>query len=207
MQANFKLTLEELTPDFLEQLKVLFSGNANTGVQIVVNPQLTPDATSTLEVMNEDLFWELIATLDWGQEDVEEVSTAIIDVLSKKSLADIYQFEEILADKLYQLDGQKYAENIGEHAYQDGEYFSSDHFLYARCWVVACGKTFYQSVLSNPSQMPKDSTFEPLLYIAEKAYELKTAKTDYAYFPQKSYETYSNKEAWGREKEKETVVL
>ncbi len=37
MQASFTLKLEELTPDFLEQLKVLFS-DANTEVWIEVNP-------------------------------------------------------------------------------------------------------------------------------------------------------------------------
>ncbi len=211
MQASFTLKLEELTPDFLEQLKVLFS-DANTGVQIEVNPSVVADKASTaaLEVMNEELFWKLMRKLDWQQDStdavVAPVIAPVIAALAKRSLADIYQFEEILANKLYQLDGLEYAQEMGEQAYREGTYFSVDYFLYARCWVVASGKTAFEQVLADPSQMPKDSDFEALLYVAEKAYELKTGKSDYHYLPQKSYETYSNYKAWGKE-EPTTLIL
>jgi len=205
MQASFKLKLEELTPDFLAQLKVLFS-DSNTGISIEVNPTAIADRATALEVMNEELFWELVGKLDWQQDSTDEVVAPLIEALSKRSLADIYQFEEILADKLYQLDGLEYAQELGEHAYREGTYFSGDYFLYARCYVVACGFLVFQEVLTTPSKMPKDSDFEALLYVAEKAYELKTGKTDYSYFPQKSYETYSNYTAWGKE-EPTTLIL
>lgn len=207
MQASFKLKLEELTPDFLEQLKVLFS-DGNMGVEIEVHPLSDSDATqiSPLELMNEELFWKLMAELKEEKTDMDAVIAPLIEALSKRSLADIYQFEEILADKLYQLDGKKYAEQMGEYAYQEGKHFSVDFFLYARCWVVASGKTAFQQTLTDPSKMPRNSDFEALLYVAEKAYELKTGKSDYSYFPQKSYETYSNAVAWSRE-EPSTLIL
>lgn len=205
MQASFKLKLEELTPDFLEQLKVLFS-DSETGISIEVNPTVIADRATALEVMNEELFWELVGKLDWQQDSTDEVVAPLIEALSKRSLADIYQFEEILANKLYQLDGLEYAKELGEHAYREGTYFSVDYFLYARCYVVACGFAVFQEVLTDPSKMPKDSDFETLLYVAEKAYQLKTGKSDYSYLPQKSYETYSNYTAWGKE-EPTTLIL
>ncbi len=207
MQASFTLKLEELTPDFLEQLKGLFS-DAKTGVHIEVNSSVLVPAVASLEVMNEDLFWHLIGKLEGEKETREEVIAPLIAALSKRSLADIYQFEEILTDKLFQLDSKQYAEQIGESAYQEGKYFSVDSFLYARCTVVACGKVLFHQVLTNPQKMPKDAELEALLYVAEKAYELKTGKTDYSYFPQKSYETYSNHIAWGKTEENaETLTL
>ena len=207
MQASFKLKLEELTPDFLEQLKVLFS-DSDMGISIEVNPTIVADNVSTtaLQVMNEELFWQLIEKLDWQQDSTDEVIAPVVAALAKRSLADIYQFEEILANKLYQLDGLDYAQELGEQAYREGTYFSVDYFLYARSYVVACGFAVFQEVLTDPSKMPKDSDFEALLYVAEKAYQLKTGKSDYSYFPQKSYETYSNYIAWGRE-EPTTLIL
>ena len=73
---------------------------------------------------------------------------------------------------------------------------SSDLFLYARCCAVANGKDFYQEVLSDPAKMPKDLTFEALLYLAEKAYRRKTGKRlDRA--PAYIYETFFNPAGWG----------
>lgn len=205
MQASFKLKLEELTPDFLEQLKVLFS-DSDTGISIEVNPTVATENVAALQVMNEELFWELIEKLDWQQDSADEVIAPVVTALAERSLADIYQFEEILANKLYQLDGLEYAQELGEQAYQEDTYFSVDYFLYARSYVVACGFAIFHEVLNAPSKMPKDSDFEALLYVAEKAYQLKTGKSDYSYFPQKSYETYSNYKAWGRE-EPTTLIL
>ncbi len=158
--------------------------------------------------MREDLFWELMGKFDWKTDSTDEVVQLVVEALAQRSLAEIDQCEEMLANKLYQLDGLEYAQEIGEQAYQEGTYFSGDYFLYARCWVIAAGKSLFQQVLSDASKMPKDSDFEALLYVAEKAYELKTGKTDYNYLPQKNYETYSNKKAWGKtEEETETLVL
>ena len=74
-------------------------------------------------------------------------------------------------------------------------YLSVDDFLYTRCAVVVNGKDFYQNVLNNPSEMPKDLTFEPLLYVALNAYKRKTGN-EFMFIPVHNYETYSNKEGW-----------
>ena len=74
-------------------------------------------------------------------------------------------------------------------------YLSVDDFLYTRCAVVVNGKDFYQNVLNNPLEMPKDLTFEPLLYMTLHAYKRKTGK-EFMFVPAHNYETYSNKEGW-----------
>ena len=89
----------------------------------------------------------------------------------------VYLFQDILSEKLYKLDTKNHALNIGEDSWLTDKYFSVDNFLYARCCVIANGQEAFEVVLNNPSEMPKDLTFEPLLSLAAKTYEFKTKKT------------------------------
>lgn len=147
----------------------------------------------------EDFFWAVVDTLDWSKgEDNESILKPAIHKLSEESLANIFQFDEILSEKLYRLDGKKYAEQLGTYAYQEGEHFSADHFLGVRCCVVANGRQFYESVLEAPTKIPKEHTFESLIYLAQKAYELKTRNEDYNYVPSYCIETFCNPEGWGK---------
>jgi len=56
------------------------------------------------------------------------------------SVRHIFEFADLLSEKLYALDGRKYALQLGEDAWSPDRYFSVDNFLYARCCVVANGK-------------------------------------------------------------------
>ncbi len=105
------------------------------------------------------------------------------------------QFDDILSEKLYLLDGIEYARNTGESAWKPGKYMSVDGFLYDRCCVVANGKAFYEQVLKDPAQMPKDLSFGALLRVAHEAFKRKTGK-NLDYVPAFNYETYSNEEGW-----------
>ncbi len=148
--------------------------------------------------MGEIRFWEIIKLLDWSKSGNDNAVTApAISKLAEYSLDDVYKFEEILSEKLYSLDCRKYAENIGEESYRDNAYFSVDYFLYIRACVIANGKEYYETVLNAPHEMPKDIDFEPLLYIAQKAYSRKTGSNNFAYMPSYSYETFSNSIGWG----------
>lgn len=49
----------------------------------------------------------------------------------------IYQFEDKLSEKLYQLDQKVFAEQGNENGYRSDSHFSVDIFLYSRCCVVA----------------------------------------------------------------------
>lgn len=147
--------------------------------------------------MTENEFWSIIGMLDWDESgDDEAVVEPVVDCLSKKSNEEIFQFEELLSQKLHALDTKAHAKEIGEDAYiNDKEYFSVDGFLYSRCVVVANGKELFQHILDNPKEFPKDMEFEAILYVAQDAYEHKNNK-EWGYVSSTDYETYKNTSGW-----------
>ena len=149
------------------------------------------------EILTEDVFWKIIELLDWEKEGKdEEVIEPVVAHLSNLPVEVIYQFQDMLSEKLYQLDTRAHAENSGDNAYHPNTHFSVDLFLYDRCCVLANGRDFFEKVLADPCLMPKDLSFEPLLYVAANAYERKTGKTMDDYLPACSYETFSNEAGW-----------
>ncbi len=136
--------------------------------------------------LDENKFWELIALFKNKDFDNE----ALIQSLAVMPLKATAQFEEILAQKLYLIDGKKYAAAF----YKDA--ISVDGFLYWRCGVVAQGRDFFENFLANPAPIKNILPCESILYIAEKAYKLKTDLPVFDYIPTHSYETYSNKDNW-----------
>ena len=147
--------------------------------------------------MNDERFWQLIARLDWSHEgDDEKVVAPVIDALAAMPPSEIVDFERIMTEKLYALDGRVWARESGESIWwEEPDHLSTDAFLYARCVVVVNGGDFYEAVLADPSQMPKDMEFESLLYIALKAYERATGKHFDDHRSQR-YETFMNEGGW-----------
>ena len=143
--------------------------------------------------MDENKFWKIIEQFDWDNTgDDDAVLAPAYKILIKLDASEIIEFEEILAEKLYDLDRR----DIAKVCYNgDDEHFSGDDFLYSRCVVVANGKEFFDEVISNPSSMPTDMEFEALLYLGPEAYEEKTGD-EYLHTTKFSYETLSNAEGW-----------
>jgi hypothetical protein len=148
--------------------------------------------------MSEEQFWAIIETkLDWSREgDDEGVIAPAIAVLARMNVEEIEGFASILAEKLYALDTDRHAREIGEFAYDgpDGG-FSVDWFLYTRCCALANGRCYYEAVLSDPTKMPKDMEFEALITIAPAAYEQKTGEA-FDFDTPLSFETFSNEAGW-----------
>ncbi|SFU67479.1 Protein of unknown function [Pustulibacterium marinum] len=148
------------------------------------------------KMLDDNMFWEVIEKIDWTKDDDQERMEPAIDFLAKKKVSEIKQFQESLAYKLYLLDTKEHAQNIGEDSFKDeSSNFSVDYFLYVRCCVIANGQEYFESVLKNPKDMPKDKDFEPLLYIAEEAYEKRMNK-ELEYETGCDYETFSNYKGW-----------
>ena len=146
--------------------------------------------------MSDEVFWRLIRLFDWKKQgDDDEVIESAVAALAQMRVDSIEQFADILAEKLYCLDTLAHAREIGEGAYQPGQHFSVDWFLYARCAVVANGREFYDSVVADPQQMPKDVEFESLLSVAPTAHERRT-KLEFDHETPLSYETFSNRDGW-----------
>jgi hypothetical protein len=139
--------------------------------------------------LTEEGFWKLIRLLRWESTESEEILEPLEAELRKLKNADLLEFEEILAEKLYALDGERFADAAGEAGKSD------DAFLYARCYVVARGDAFYNLVLSDPSKFPPDVDLEPILYVVEQAYSEKTGES-FDHTTHYSYESGSNKAGW-----------
>jgi hypothetical protein len=141
-----------------------------------------------------DDFWKLIGHIDHDaleRGDEDAAAEPLGSALQRLSDQELFAFEEQLAQALYALDGRKYADESGESRGSD------DGFLYARCYVVGCGKANYEAVLAEPALMPKttDGWFEGLLTVAEKAFKQRGGG-EWTFLPSVSHETGSNEEMW-----------
>jgi Protein of unknown function (DUF4240) len=188
MTTVLNFPLQQAHPEIIRDLQERFP-SANLRVEVRNN-------MAHNNILTEQRFWDIIHLFDWTDaEDDDRVLAPAIAALSESPVHHIYLFSDMLATKLFSLDGQIFAENIGDDAYTPDTYFSVDNFLYARCCVIANGQDFYESVLKNPTLMPKDLTFESLLSLPAKAYAKKTGKS-FNYLPTTSIETYANKLGW-----------
>lgn len=182
MPATFKIAIDKLDEQLIQELKEKYNG---AELEITIRRQ------EEASLLSEDEFWSLIELLDWKKEEDVAITAPLIQALAALPISKIYGFQERLAEKLYALDQEKFARQFPEYPGR----LSVDGFLYDRLCVVANGKAKYEEVLNDPKQMPTNFSFEPLLYVAEKAYQMKTGK-QMEYMPTVSYETYSNKDGW-----------
>ena len=147
--------------------------------------------------MHETNFWRLIGLIDVDALDNGNEDRAIHplhEALVKKSEEDLFAFEEQLALHLYAIDGEVYADNAGDSGGSD------DGFLYARCYVVAKGREFFETVKSDPTLMPKsiEQWCERLLYAHRDAWARVTQRdsSEWPFFSSVSYESGSNSDLW-----------
>lgn len=162
----------------------------------IASPSSTEKVNWAKATMEETLFWKLIGMFRWKKTgDDDAVIEPAVATLAKMEIAEILKFADILAEKLYQLDTQAFAENMGADAYRPGKHFSVDLFLYARCVVVANGPDYFAHVLSDPKNFPKDMDFEGLLSVVPYAYERKTGD-EFVHDSPHCYETFSNRAGW-----------
>lgn len=146
-------------------------------------------------IMDEALFWEILASFNWKRVgDDEAVMRPAEKKLASLSVNDIFAFDEMLAEKLYQVDGEQYAAAC--YPGEDIKRISADSFLYDRCSVLLNGRAFYEAVVADPTKWPVGMEFESLLYLAERAYARKTKSEEYPYSTTCSFETGSNKAGW-----------
>ena len=183
MNTRISVPLSKVDEKFIEELKKQNPGHIRLDIQLV-DMDAIPNFT-------EDDFWSIIDLLDWNAEDEEEqVLAPAMTALAQHPVSHIYLFEDLLAEKLFQLDTKAHA----AAAYPDG-HLSEDGFLYVRAAVVASGRKRFEAVLNDPSQMSAEEDFEPLLSLAALAFRQKTG-SEFDYLPPVSYETYANKEGW-----------
>jgi hypothetical protein len=168
---------------------------------------VTDDAPTATGALTENRFWEIISRLDWRKADDGDILAPAVQTLSGHTEEEIRDFSELLARKLYELDGERFARELAPEDAWPNKGFSADVFLYTRCCVVANGTEFFDQVLADPTLMPKGFTFEALLYLPHEAWKLKTGHDDYFQYTTYWYETFSNPTGWpGRTPLKDRVT-
>lgn len=115
-----------------------------SGIKVIVT--FLEEKVPTEVRFTESDFWNVVSKINWDATDTREQIRPCINALTEFAPEDIIQFEEILAEKLYQLDGKKFALTLGEFSFEEGKHFSQDLFLYIRCYAVAKGK---EGIFSN----------------------------------------------------------
>lgn len=147
--------------------------------------------------MNEDRFWEVLGRLDFDEED-DDILEPAVAALAAMRPEDIESFERMMASKLHALDTRAHAAAVyaGEHDPDDGDdYISADDFLYARCAMLVNGREAYEAALGDPGRMLPEVTFEPILYLADRAYERATGN-ELPSVDGPSYESFRNQAGW-----------
>jgi hypothetical protein len=144
--------------------------------------------------MSEDDFWHAIDRLDWAGDSDEHVVAPLLEFLVGQSVAAIAGFHCQLCEKLFALDREDFAREIGEYSYGSSK-FSADHFLDLRCAAVGRGRTFYRELLAHPRRMIHDRELEALATVAEEAYEDKVGRA-VIFVGAKPYDTFSNRQGW-----------
>ncbi|MBK8398233.1 MAG: DUF4240 domain-containing protein [Leptospiraceae bacterium] len=117
------------------QVRLLGNPPKASGIKVIVT--FLEEIAATEVRFTESDFWNIISRINWDANDAREQIRPCINALTEFAPEDIIQFEEILAEKLYHLDGKKFALNLGEFSYEEGKHFSQDLFLYMRCYAVA----------------------------------------------------------------------
>jgi hypothetical protein len=147
--------------------------------------------------MTEHEFWKLIALIDVSalDENCEDEAIAPLEAaLRMKSKSELFGFEEALSQKLHAIDGKVFADNAGDSGGSD------DGFLYARCFVIAKGREFYEGVKSDPTRMLKsiEQWCEALLYPHRAAWANQTGsdRSEWPFEATVSYESGSNAKLW-----------
>jgi hypothetical protein len=121
-------------------------------------------------------------------EGLDEVIPALRASLGALFAADLAAFDRILARKLYDIDRAE----IQEHT--DG---SDDGFLYARGFIVAAGKGYYDAVNAKPSIAMMDLECEEMCYLSAEVHAEKFG--GYPAASGISRESWSNKAGWPEE--------
>ncbi|HTU91900.1 MAG TPA: DUF4240 domain-containing protein [Gemmataceae bacterium] len=117
-------------------------------------------------------------------ETLEEVIPALQAFLDQLSAEDLLAFDRILERKLYDIDRAE----IQEHT--DG---SDDGFLYARGFIVATGKGYYDAVNAKPAIALMDLECEEMCYLSSHLYREKFGEMEGSGI---SRESCSNKAGW-----------
>jgi Protein of unknown function (DUF4240) len=134
---------------------------------------------------------QLLATGQLSEDSADELAESLEDFIpALQGLLDglpadeLLAFEHILEHKLHDID------RADIQKYTDG---SDDGFLYARGFIIAAGKGYYNAVQTQPSIAMMDLECEDMCFVARIMYEEKFGEMPPS---DVSIESCSNKAGW-----------
>jgi len=129
--------------------------------------------------MDTTTFWELInETRQSSGGEPTKQGELLVAALSQLSEDDILTYQEILDD----LEDEAYIVELWNMAYIMDCGCGDDGFMDFRAWLIGQGKDVYEKALVDPESLSdvvdagQETKSEALLYVAQKAYELRTGK-------------------------------
>ncbi len=145
--------------------------------------------------MNRKQFFSNIMNIcDWDKSgDDDEVLKPLVEYLSRQSDEEIFSFDDIMTELLYDLDTRKNFKTACKVCDQ-----SDDTFLYSRCVALINDEEYYEKVKQGKIKDVWEMEFEALLYVPCSAWAKKHDSDidDYPYMTALSYETGSNTDGW-----------
>ena len=118
---------------------------------------------------------------------LDEVISSLTNALQELSKDDLFAFDRILERKLWDIDRADIQE------FTDG---SDDGFLYARGFIVAVGRDYYDAVNALPSKARMDVECEDMCYLSHHIYEGKFGEMPESEITR---ESASNPDGWPEE--------
>lgn len=146
MTSAIKLPLRSLNIETIRDLQEKYP-EAEISVEFQPNASRAP--------LSDNHFWKIIDLLDWTQSDDDLILEPSIAYLASGSVRSIFEFADLLSEKLYALDGKIFAQNMGKTSWLPNAFFSVDNFLYARCCVIANGQSFMNKYCTIQRLCPK----------------------------------------------------
>ncbi len=144
------------------------TGNVVNKSLIFNKPQIPQEL-----ILSENEFWEIISNTCLVESSIsKEFYNIMSNILRLKSDAEIIGFELKLRTLLEKLNN----ETILKAARNYLGNVTDDNFLYFRCLLISLGRKTFYYVLNDPKNYSKikfSYSGEQLLYVADKAFELK----------------------------------
>lgn len=147
-------------------------------------------------MLDEDLYWKLIATSLKKAEDQDEQEEFLVNKISKLTPEEMIGFR-LRTDKLLY---DSYTSEMWCAGYIINGGCSDDGFEYFRNWVISRGKEVYYKAKENSDslieeiekyEIEEECEFESFWYIALEAFSKKTGKELYDYI---NYDNFKTKE-------------
>jgi len=144
-----------------------------------------PELQKTAEMLDEDIFWSIIAASLQQTDNQQEQEAFLIQEISKLTPKQMVGFR-LTTDKLLY---DTYNSKMWCAGYIMNGGCSDDGFEYFRNWVISRGKEVYLKAKENPDSLisQKDNAeddmfdFESFWYVSLEAFEQKTGEELYDY--------------------------